>query len=388
MKSRQHNVLHPFGYRDVTQRFGASPQSENRPGGKRPRRSAIAPRAHAALITLLLLAGSLCGCQSDSLDRLEKRSDPTPAVDLNEAADIFRPRSARAAADPDAPGSPLSPDQEPGGVPAPEVDVFGTRAARASGNAVRSPSPAPVTSPGIASDAARLAAAKSQGWTVVLSAFRGPDAQESASRLVEQIRQTPELAGAFTEKRGESVIVGLGRFPQPADPQARQTLDMVHSLTGTTPGAATAVRPFASAFLAPPETQTLVGSRPEYNLAQARREFGKDALFTLQVGVYGNVDPAKRATPADVAELRMLAEDAAAKLRKEGELAFYYHSADKSMVTIGVFGNDAVGRNEPATLRQLRARFPHNLYNGAGIRVRQAGRESVQPSVLVKVPTN
>ncbi len=341
----------------------------------------------AVMLAALLMSAGVAGCQSESLERLEKRSEPTPTVDLDEAADLFRPRSARAAGATTDPNAVDVPEQDPGGVPAAEVDVFGTRAAKQAAG-VRSRTPdAAATAAMAADEAARNATAKSQGWTVVLSAFRGADAQANANRLLEQVRETPELASAFTEKRGESVIVGIGRFAQPADPQARKTLDMVHGLTGTLPGTANAVRPFGSAFLAPPDAQGLIGARPEYNLTQAQREFGKDALFTLQVGVYGNVDPTKRATPADVAEFRKLAEDAAAKLRKEGELAFYYHSDDKSMVTIGVFGNDAVGRSEPVTLRQLRERFPHNLYNGAGIRVRQGGREVVQPSVLVKVPT-
>ncbi|MBX9737888.1 MAG: hypothetical protein K2X32_13280 [Phycisphaerales bacterium] len=340
--------------------------------------------AGAFLCTTLALGAG--GCQSESLERLEPRADTTPAVNLDEAADLFRPRSARASDGGGIAGA-AGGDETQGGVPAPEVDIFGTRDAklgRASG-AARSPT-TDAPSPAATTDAERAKTAARQGWTIVLSAFRGADAVENANRLQQQVRVTPELRDAFVEQRGQSVILGLGRFAQASDADAKRTLEMVHSLSGTAAGSTEVQRPFASAFLAPPDVPTLVGGRPEYNLTQADREFGKDALYTLQVGVYGNVDPKKQATPADVAEFRRLAEEGATRLRKEGELAFYYHGDTKSMVTIGVFGNDAVGKTEPRALRELRLRFPHNLYNGAGIRVRRAGQEVVQPSVMVKIP--
>ncbi len=377
-------VPHPFGYRDVTGRFGASPQSENLPRGDRPLWRVI---AGAFLLTTLALG--IGGCQSESLDRLEPREQPTPAVNLDEAADLFRPRSARASTGDgtNTGGVGGGGDEAQGGVPAPEVDVFGTRDAKlgrdaAGTRATNAEAPSPTAS----SDAERAKSAARQGWTIVLSAFRGADAVENATRLQQQVRVTPELRDAFVEQRGQSVILGLGRFAQATDADAKRTLEVVHSLSGTAAGSSEVQRPFASAFLAPPDLATLVGGRPEYNLTQAQRDYGKDALYTLQVGVYGNVDPKKQSTPADIAEFRRLAEEGATRLRKEGELAFYYHGDTKSMVTIGVFGNEAVGKTEPRSLRELRQRFPHNLYNGAGIRVRRAGQEVVQPSVMVKIP--
>lgn len=220
-------------------------------------------------------------------------------------------------------------------------------------------------------------------WVIVLAAFRGDGAQAAAAQALAEARITAGLTDAFVETRGDNVIVAYGRFAAPDDPAAADALQRVR---GVTVGQA---QPYAGAFLAPPFTLQL-GSRPEYNLLTAKARYGDDALYTLQVAVYGR-DDLPRPTEEDLKEARKAAEEYATTLRQQGELAFYYHGPNRSMVTIGVFTLDDFDPQTPgyqsARLRETRKRFPHNLYNGAGIRISRPGRKpELQASLLVNIP--
>lgn len=225
-------------------------------------------------------------------------------------------------------------------------------------------------------------AADAGAWTIVLVAFRGPDADDLARQGLEKVQRLTPLKDAFIEKRSRSTIVAFGRF---ADPEAKSTQAELIRVRGLE---AEGGKPFASAFLCPPERATSLGSRPEYNLLHAREEFGKNAKYTLQIGAYGPANPRSAPTPAERAEAKKAAEQAAEQLRRDGELAFYYHGPNLSMVTIGVFGDEALERFEPPDLAALRQRFPHNLYNGAGVKEHVGGRPAgtLVLSKLVRIP--
>lgn len=225
--------------------------------------------------------------------------------------------------------------------------------------------------------------ASGSAWAIVLTAFRGDGAQAAAGQALAEARAVG-LAEAYVEVRGENVIVAYGRFSAPDDPAAADALQRVRGLTVRNE------QPYAGAFLAPPFTVQL-GSRPEYNLLTAKARYGEDALYTLQVAVYGRED-LPRPTEDDLKEARKSAEEAAAKLRQEGELAFYYHGPNRSMVTVGIFTLDDFDPQTPGyqstRLIETRKRFPHNLYNGAGIRITRPGQKPhLQPSPLVNLPT-
>jgi len=213
------------------------------------------------------------------------------------------------------------------------------------------------------------------GWSIVLEGFSGPEAparaqaraQEVASLLNRQdvtVRQTPS---------GAAVVLGL--YPRPDDRRAQADLVTVRAFrSGST-------APFATAFLAPPMDRADPGAAPELNLASARQSFGPRAAYTLQIGVYEapNRDQAKRA-----------AEEAAARLRRDGELAFYYHGATRSSVTVGVFTDadfDAQLRPTNPNMIALQQRYPLNLLNGQFPIVERVGAETrQQPSSLVRIP--
>ncbi|MFM9996427.1 MAG: hypothetical protein ACKVU4_11585 [Phycisphaerales bacterium] len=229
-----------------------------------------------------------------------------------------------------------------------------------------------------------------ESWTILIEAFRGDDAEARARQLLDDVRSRGGLGEAYFERRGETTIVGVGRFSGPDDRRARAELERVK---GITIGGA---RPFASARLMPP---VVSGGTPEHDLRNARKFNGDWGAYTLQVGVYSREDGGV-ATAKEVAEFRRYAEDAAAKLRAEGELAFYFHGPSRSMVTIGVFARDefdatASPPSESPAIGALKKRFPHNLQNGRGIRRRltltaESGErtqiERIDPSALVMIP--
>ena len=256
---------------------------------------------------------------------------------------------------------------------------------------------APLTGAGRGNPASDAAAY----WSIVLVAFTEiePKAGErplSAAARAEiglaKVVNEAGLTGAFVEKRDKATVVAYGRYDGPGDPRAMADLERLRTLrvAGETP--------FASALLSPPDPSHLEGSLPEFDLRNAKELFGDDnALYTLQIGIYGRGDRSP-STQAEIAEFRRAAEQAAVLLRRDGELAFYYHAPERSMVTIGVFGQDDYDpRNrqgiESFGLIAIRERHPLNLLNGQGIRERIPGTTGegassfrLQPSKLVAVP--
>lgn len=229
-------------------------------------------------------------------------------------------------------------------------------------------------------------------WSIVIVAFVGADQDAQARLGLDKVRREAGLGGAYLEKRERATVIAFGQYPGPDDARAQADLERIRTLRV---GGGT---PFAAALLTPPSPRHLAGSLPELDLRNAKKLFGKDrALYTLQVGIYGRADRSA-ATREEIAEYRKAAEEAAVLLRRDGELAFYYHAPERSMVTVGVYGAedyDPLNRPgvESTALMQARERHPLNLCNGQGIRERIPGAQGdsekayrLQPSMLVGVP--
>jgi hypothetical protein len=203
--------------------------------------------------------------------------------------------------------------------------------------------------------------------------------------MLNKIRTEGGLPEAYAARRNDAVIIAVGDFPGPEDEQAKKELTRIQNLEIGRSG-----KPYAAAMLAPPLDFKMVGSMPQFNLAKAKELYGDHALYTLQVAAYGRLD-LKSPTEADLKEARQKAEEAAARLRGEGEMAFYFHGPSMSMVTVGVFDSDDYdpqipGYNSPK-LREAKKRNPLNLYNGAGIKDKVRGqREQMESSRLVEIP--
>jgi len=213
-------------------------------------------------------------------------------------------------------------------------------------------------------------------WSMVLDSFQGArSAEEAAARLDEVAQRSgrTDVAVRITP-RGAAIVAGS--WPSPADPGAQEALRVVRSrlIAGETP--------FAQAFLAPSALSADPGQLPELNLAGARAAFGARAVYTLQIAVYES---------ADRVEAKRAAEQAALQLRREGELAFYYHGSTRSMVTLGIFSDrdlEAPGRPKAAAMAAAEERYPLNLLNGQYpiIEKRPGLPDRRQPSNLVRIP--
>lgn len=242
-------------------------------------------------------------------------------------------------------------------------------------------------------------ASSDDSWTIVLaSVVTAEDAIQTrdalAAEALERVQTKGGLPDAYTVLRGRAAVIVYGRYSSPEDPAAKKDLERVRGIT--VDGAA----PFADSYLSPPSSDAFKGSIPEFDLRNARGQFGpKRARYTLQVGVYGEADPrAPLPTAKELKENRAAAELAAVTLRREGELAFYYHGPTRSMVTIGLFSDADIDPKAPGgesqALRDLRQRQPNNLLNGKGLLERVKGeldhngkpKTRLQSSRLVGVP--
>lgn len=247
---------------------------------------------------------------------------------------------------------------------------------------------APLTGDGAYAPTAEAAAA----WSIVLVAFTGETQTEAATLGHAKVVNEAGLTATRIEKRDKATVIAYGRYDGPDDPRATEDLERLRTMR------VGGQMPFAAALLSPPDPSHLTGSLPDLDLRNAKRLFGKDkALYTLQVAIYGRGDRSP-ASAEEIAEFRATAERAAALLRRDGELAFYYHAPERSMVTIGVFGQqDYDPRNragiESIDLIMARERHPLNLLNGNGIYEKIPGSKDdgprsrrLQPSQLVSIP--
>lgn len=231
--------------------------------------------------------------------------------------------------------------------------------------------------------------AEFDSWTIVIAAFTTDTPEQSregqAQAALSRVRGVEGLDDAFITTRGQSFMVAFGKYDSPDSPKAKSDLQRIRAIQ------IDGQRPFSSSFLIPPPTAALAGSTPELDLLNVRRMYGPQAKYTLQVGRYARED-FQPASPSERKEFRKLAEEAAAKLRKDGEQAFYFHGETMSLVTVGLFSDaDLPRKDRPASalLRDLQTRFPHNLLNGAGVRIRRAGEKGegqLAPSVVVATP--
>jgi hypothetical protein len=223
------------------------------------------------------------------------------------------------------------------------------------------------------------------GWTIVLTKIESGDMQR-ASQLLRVIQEETTLRQAFIEQRSDGLVIAygnyLGRDAAEKDLARVRGTDMM----GT--------KPFESAIVRPPSGDALRGSNRAFDLRSVKERYGKQAIYTLQIGVYGRNDY-QTPSPEELTAYRRAAEDAVRDLRNQGETAFYYHAPSRSMVTVGVFGEkDFDSTTYPAyqspRLKATREKFPNNLLNGQGIKETRRTESGIdkrmQSSQLVAIP--
>lgn len=237
---------------------------------------------------------------------------------------------------------------------------------------------APTTNPSGGPDTAATPGAtpgfRPPAWRVVLFRFSGEEALSRARSTLPMIQAGAELPEAFVEAHRDGAVIALGAYGSPSDQAAQLDLKRIRAILIDGRPA------FPNAMLLPPESGAN-GLNPEFNVANIRETFGASARFTLQIGVYESENRM---------EAMRLAEQAVEALRQDGELAFYYHGPNRSMVTIGVFTDrdyDPARGRISDEIRILMKKHAENLYNGAGVRERLLdGSVRMQASRLVEIP--
>ncbi|MBS0198133.1 MAG: hypothetical protein JSR77_15370 [Planctomycetes bacterium] len=236
------------------------------------------------------------------------------------------------------------------------------------------------------------AGAGASDWTIALASFTAETEGTAAQAALSQARSLPGLENAYLEDRGRTIVMAVGKYDAPGNPAAKKDLERVRQIT------VGGSKPFQHAILSPPRDESLRGSVPEHELRYAKTLYGKDAMYTLQIGVYCRSDDTEPSAK-ELAEFRAAAEKAVAQLRREGEEAFYFHGPRRSMVTIGVFNDQEYDASpqrvnpmalpkQSERLLKLRERFPYNLANGAAVKRTAPGqtKSRLDPSFVVTVP--
>lgn len=254
---------------------------------------------------------------------------------------------------------------------------------------------------------------RKSGWSIVVGAVvleeTPGEPERLASEALERVRSKGRLSEAQMERRGRSLVIYYGDYENPETDRAVADLAKIRGME------VDGAMPYSRAYLAPPPDEAMKGAISEYDLRNVRQSgvllggggsVGRTKLlYTLQVGVYGRADGGAL-KPDELAEARAAAEKAAVQLRREGEMAYYYHAPTLSSVTVGLFSADELASKDPRAipgqtvdtpeLALLRKLHPHNLLNGQGIVIKRAeagGRDrtdakskALQPSFLVEVP--
>lgn len=220
--------------------------------------------------------------------------------------------------------------------------------------------------------------AADEAWGIALRFFSGPGHQEQAQRALPALAEAVGTNALRVRTQENGSVVLLGRYAGPGDQRGLAEIERLRTIADTNGNPV-----FATAYLAPPPAQGPdAGTLPEANLATVRERYGSEAVYTLQHALF---DRGSRSGYQREAE-RLVRE-----LRAQGELAFYYHGRTSSVVTLGIFGEDAVdarNRFSPA-VDALQRRFRFAMKNGERVprpRADRSAPEQFFPTQLVRIP--
>jgi hypothetical protein len=245
---------------------------------------------------------------------------------------------------------------------------------------------------GEAGGAGEASRARSTAWAIAIHLFQGRDAATAAQMGLSKLQREAGLKDAYIEQRGGAVALLYGRYDGPDDARAVQDLQRIKEMV------VDGGKPFEGAVLSPPVTVAAAGTREDMDLSMVASTLGKDAVYTLQVGVYRLMED-REASASELALFRQQAEAAAIALRAQGQEAYYYHGPRSSTVTVGLFGEadlithtrDEYGQmvklprpRFSARVREAMAVSPNNLVNGKTVAGR--GGRGNQESGLIRIP--
>jgi hypothetical protein len=291
--------------------------------------------------------------------------------------------------------------------------------ARASSTGPIPAGPAGSRSPAAPSEARGEAAAPADApdrdptdpfWTVVLATFTGEAHELRAAEARQRIiLAASQLASARVRTTERGSMVSIGRFADPASPEARAELERVKSLriqsgapagagtpgaSGASPGPRGGGAPLFPAAMLGRVTPPVAPAALHPHSLMAARELhpGVNPLYSLQVAVWSDFESGR----LSMDELRQRAEAEVRQLRARGFEAYFHHDPDRrmSMVTVGLFDRRAVDPRSGMysdEVDRLLKQFPAHLVNGEvfnePLDPRRPSRGTrVQTPKLVEVP--
>lgn len=219
-------------------------------------------------------------------------------------------------------------------------------------------------------------------WVVSLGAVPGA---ADAEAIAADIRSSTRLSDLRVETRDGRQYIVTGGFLEPND-EAKALLRRVRTIE------IDGARPFSGAVLLYPETRATSGPGSEHDLRNAG--VSGAPRYTLQVAAFG-VPEGEALTVEKRSRFRRAAKNEAARLRAQGENAYFLHGPQTSVVTVGVYRVDEIDletqppftpRHGPALTAAIK-RFPAQTYNGE-TRTRNGGSQGDRPlpPVIIEVP--
>jgi len=218
-------------------------------------------------------------------------------------------------------------------------------------------------------------------WTIALATFTSARHAQMAQEIRDDIINASGLRDVRVDTNANRSILHYGRYASPTGDRLNQDLDRIQAIE------IAGRQPFSRAFatIIDPSEE---GSLPQFNLTRLWEMFPRaERIYSLQIGFYDFDDAASEQ------RAREAAEELVARLRQEGQPAFYYHGPRMSVVTVGIFFEEAFDPvlGYSRAVKELREEYPHNLANGRELiqTSRYASgeeRTNVQESFLIEVP--
>jgi len=227
---------------------------------------------------------------------------------------------------------------------------------------------------------------KGTPWTIRCKESQGPERMRLLEQTAESLRHTPGIRTKEVTVRDEPdgfARLYYGTYWRRVDaktrkhdtpPQLRNDLELIKQL-----GDDRGQRYFVQAMIVRVPTEDVGNAAWELS-----RQTG---VYSLQVAVFETTD--------DFWEFKQAAADYCAWLRQKGYEAYYHHSTASSVVTIGLFGRDAVidkpkglpAYSQAVVNLQSDELLRYNRLNGSIYYVRDdKGTRIPVPSRLVEIP--
>ncbi|NOS99333.1 MAG: hypothetical protein HOP29_01750 [Phycisphaerales bacterium] len=228
-----------------------------------------------------------------------------------------------------------------------------------------------------------LLGARGEPWTIECLAIPGSANHDDAEQIADVLRRTVgiDAKAVFVRHTNDASTIYYGNYARRIDRLRgeREIPDVLKRDIGAIKDLGDERgRPlFLAARMVPLPTPD--PGKPEWNLETA------NGTYSLQVAAFF-------ATP-EVTDYKKAAVDYVMELRKRNYEAFYHHGEANSVVTVGVFGAEAVidrggavDYSDEVRALQRKESFAYNVTNGAIWKPKVGGQQAVVRSLLVRIP--